>query len=112
MHTPLSCTRIHVHKCMHTYTHTRVHTHTHTHTYVHTRACAHTHKVEMSEDEGPLGEEEESDDEQLLTGKIGTKKLRKIQAKAERKAQREVSGLNEAGQVHLDCWYCQVDVLY
>ena len=46
-----------------------MHTHTHTHT------------VEESEVEGPLGEEEGSDDEQQLpTGKIGTKKLRKIQA--------------------------------
>ena len=50
------------------------------HASTHTHTRAHTHTVEMSEDEGPLGEEEESDEEQLLTGKIGTKKLRKIQA--------------------------------
>ena len=47
-------------------THARKHTHAHTRT--------HTHTVEMSEDEGPLGEEEGSDDEQLPTGKIGTKR--------------------------------------
>ena len=44
------------------------------HASTHTHTRAHKHKVEMSEDEGPLGEEEGSDDEQLPTGKIGTKR--------------------------------------
>ena len=35
-------------------------------------------------------DEEDDNEEQLPTGKVGTKKLRKLQAKAEKKAMREV----------------------
>ena len=61
--------------------------------YAHTHT-PHTLTVEWSDEEGSLEEEDqESDDEQFLTGKIGTKKMRRIQAKAEKKAQREVEGV-------------------
>ena len=71
---------------MHMYVHTHTHTYTHTHAHIHT----HAHAVEWSDEEGPPEEEDEVTDDELPTGKIGTKKLRRIQAKAERKAQREV----------------------
>lgn len=49
--------------------------------------------LNFSTDEGDAFDEEEEDEleeEVKLPGKVGTKKLRRIQEKAERKAKREV----------------------
>ena len=46
---------------------------------------------DWSDEEGPPEEMmEPDDDDQLPTGKIGTKKMKRLQAKIEKKAQREV----------------------
>lgn len=49
-------------------------------------------EAEGEEGEGVEGVGVEAGEEKMPTGKIGTKKLRRIQEKAERKAQREVCG--------------------
>ena len=51
------------------------------------------------EGEGDMEEGLEELDQPKFTGKIGTKKLRKIQEKAEKKAMREVGGSHNSSQL-------------